>query len=265
MKKLYSYRILRFVIFCMLVSAHGSLFAVGDAGISGIPTPVSPVCKGSSNLLAIIKNYGAFDISTVTVNWTVNGVAQTPLNWSTTIVVGSQDTVALGSFNFASGSYSVVVWTSNPNVGADSDNSNDTTTVLINVSPSLTGTYTIGGTTPDYANFKAAVTALTTNGVCGPVVFDIRPMSDSMQCIIPAIAGADSNNTITFQAENGDSSSVILHWPSVDTISPTNYVIFMDGADWITFQSLTFQRTGNKDNARILDFENGASNNIVTH
>ena len=38
----------------------------------------------------------------------------------------------------------------------------------------LNGTYTVGGTTPNYATLTDAVNALTTNGVSGPVIFSLR-------------------------------------------------------------------------------------------
>ena len=35
-----------------------------------------------------------------------------------------------------------------------------------------------------------------------------------MQTVIPEIAGADSTNNIRFQSESGDSSSVVLTYPT---------------------------------------------------
>ena len=39
----------------------------------------------------------------------------------------------------------------------------------------LNGTYTVGGTTPNYATPAAAAAAVVSQGVSGPVVFNIRP------------------------------------------------------------------------------------------
>jgi hypothetical protein len=38
----------------------------------------------------------------------------------------------------------------------------------------LSGTYTIGGTSPSYATIKEAVTALNTVGISGSCIFNIR-------------------------------------------------------------------------------------------
>src|ERR1035437_2825162 len=74
----------------------------------------------------------------------------------------------------------------------------------------LSGTYTIGGPSPNYTSFTTAVTALVSNGVCGPVTFNVRPGTYSEHFTIPQITGTSYSNTITFTAENGDSSSVLL-------------------------------------------------------
>lgn len=265
MRKLFTLRTLYSVVFCLLMTGISAAYAaVGDAGISAIVSPSNPVCKGTENVTADIKNYGAITISTATVNWRVNGVLQTPFSYTGTITAGNTTSVTIGSYNFISGSYTIKVWTTDPNGSSDSNPANDTSTVVINVSSALTGTYTVGGATPDYANFSAAVNALVANGVCGPVIFNIRAGTDTMQKIIPQIAGADSTNNITFKSQSGDSTSVVLTFPSQDTLI-NNYLIALDGADFINFRSLTLQRTGVKANGRLIDFTNVATNNTVSN
>ncbi|MCK6650072.1 MAG: hypothetical protein L6Q66_10490, partial [Bacteroidia bacterium] len=74
----------------------------------------------------------------------------------------------------------------------------------------LSGNYTIGGSSPSYTTIASAISALTTNGVCGPVLFNIRSGTYNQQINIPPIIGSSSINTITFQAENGINTSVLL-------------------------------------------------------
>ncbi len=263
MKKSFTNRTLLSILFVLLISGN-AWAAVGDAGVSGIPVPTSPVCRGISPVSVIIKNYGAITISTISVNWKVNGVAQTPYSFTGNITAGNEDTVDIGTFNFVSSADTIVAWTSNPNGSADSDQSNDSTTSIVSVSSKLTGTYTIGGTLPDYANITAAVNALTTNGVCGAVVFNMRADTDTVKINIPQIVGASATNTITFQSENGDSTSVILTSPSLDTLAD-NYLISLNGADYFTFRGLTLQRSGINANARVVVFTDTATHNTITH
>jgi len=262
MRKLFTLRTLS--LFLWLTMAGNYAFAVGDAGVQGFLSPTDPVCRGNADVIAVIQNYSNITISTITVNWEVDGNPQTPFSYNGTIDSGSVDTVLLGSFAFMTGPYTITAWTSDPNGTPDTNTTNDTASAIINVSTELTGSYTIGGTTPDFLDFATAVSALMTNGVCGPVEFNMRPAVDSVNIVIKEIPGASEVNTITFQSENGDSTSVKLVHASMDT-SLNNYVIRLDSADFITFRGLTLERSGILDYGRVLEFRNGATNNTVTH
>ncbi len=264
MRKLFTLRTLGFVLSCLLLTITEKSFAVGDAGVQAIITPPGTVCKGTSDVSLIIHNFGAITISTATIHWKVDGVNQPNFNYTGNIAAGDDDTVTIGNFNFAFGSYTLLAYTKDPNGSADSDNSNDTSTVIITVSNQLTGAYTIAGATPDFATFNDALDELKNYGICGTVVFNIRPYTDTMQSVIPEIVGADSLTTITFQSENGDSSSVVFTYPSQDTLV-NNHLIKLNGADFITFRSLTLQRTGIKANAHVIEFTNNATHNTVTN
>jgi parallel beta-helix repeat protein len=106
----------------------------------------------------------------------------------------------------------------------------------------LSGTYTIGGTSPSYASFAAAVSALTTSGVSGPVVFNVRAGTYTEQINIPSITGSSGSNTITFKSENGTASSVILQFAA--TGLSTNYVIGLTGTSYIRILNMTLSSTG---------------------
>ena len=111
------------------------------------------------------------------------------------------------------------------------------------VHAALSGTYTVGGASPAYATPTAAAAALVSQGVSGPVIFDIRPGTYVGKVVLTAVTGASSTNTITFQAENGDSSSVLLN-DAVGSSVTDNYVVNIYGADWVTLRKLTISRTG---------------------
>ena len=121
----------------------------------------------------------------------------------------------------------------------------------------LSGSYTIGGTSPDYVSFTAAVSDLVGQGICGPVVFNIRDGVYNEQVVIPQISGTDSSNTITFQSESGDSSLVILAFPSG---SSNNYILRLDGADYCTFRNLSFQ-ANSTIYGRLVEIRNESNHN----
>ena len=97
----------------------------------------------------------------------------------------------------------------------------------------LSGTYTVGGASPDYANIKLAVADLITQGVSGPVIFSIRPgtYTDTLQ--IDPVTGASATNTIKFQKESGTVtiSTVGTSWVS-------NAMVRFNGCDYVTFDGI---------------------------
>ena len=103
----------------------------------------------------------------------------------------------------------------------------------------LSGIYTIGGVTPDYVTVGDAVTDLNTNGVNGPVRFEIRTGSYDEQVTINQFTGSSSINTVVFTSETGDRNDVIVHHGN--TNSAVAFIIKIDGADHLTFEHLTLE------------------------
>ncbi len=100
-----------------------------DAGVVSIDSPYA-VCPGNLPVVATVKNYGSNQITTVNVNWMVNGALQTPYAYSGLIdtLGGSPNEVqmAIGTFNFLSNTtYTIEAWTSSPNGATDSTAIND--------------------------------------------------------------------------------------------------------------------------------------------
>ena len=114
----------------------------------------------------------------------------------------------------------------------------------------LNGTYTIGGTTPDFATPQDAVTALQSTGINGPVVFNIRPGIYNGKVDLGAVPGNSSVNTILFKSENNDSTSVII----TDSASATgsNFTFHIFGTDYVTLKHLTITRPGTNVNAMVI-------------
>lgn len=106
----------------------------------------------------------------------------------------------------------------------------------------LSGTYTIdpsGGGLPNFTSFSAAVSALVSQGVNGPVVINVAPGTYDVHVIIPQIVGASAINTITFQSSTTDSTQVNLTYTYTNSTAE-NYIVKLDGADYVTFKSMTF-------------------------
>ena len=129
----------------------------------------------------------------------------------------------------------------------------------------LSGTYTIGGFAPDYNNILNAVNALNSNGVCGPVVFNIRNGHYDERLLISNIQGISSTNTIIFQSEQQDSNLVIISSSSFSVTNP--YVLKLDEVSHITFRKVTLQ-TNHPDLEQVVELAGNTTdvlfeNNII--
>ena len=92
--------------------------------------------------------------------------------------------ITIGNFNFTLGDHQLKVWTANPNGGLDDNHWNDTLEITVHVCDALNGVYTIGGASPDYVSFNAAVADMLTCGITGPVIFNVRTGTYTEQVLV---------------------------------------------------------------------------------
>ena len=125
----------------------------------------------------------------------------------------------------------------------------------------LSGTYALGAG-GDYATFTEAFDALHTQGVSGPVVFEVVSGTYTEQLAYQNVPGADEHNTITFRSATGDSSDVTVQY-SAPSYSE-NYVMTLDSAKYVTFRSITFHATGSL-NSIVIKFVSPAGHIVFSH
>lgn len=213
-----------------------------DIGVSAIDSPLTLFCGSSQQIYARVTNYGNNRVDSFVVNWSMGGVMQTPVKRVITLDTtnGSGSTfvsVLLGNYTFAMNvPVAIKAWTTVPNAQADPVNTNDTTTVS-RTAISMKGVYSIdplGSGPANFTTIDAAVSALTTYGICGPTVFNIAagayPRATAIT--IGNIAGTNTINTITFKG-SGQSSCIITG--SIDASG----VIIANQSKYITFRDLS--------------------------
>lgn len=118
----------------------------------------------------------------------------------------------------------------------------------------LNGSYTIGGSSPDFTTLQLAADALNANGVSGPVFFNIRPGTysknggnNSVLLLDSTVAGLSENNRITFQPDaalGGNVDNVILEMNITDPGTADRWLVSVI-LDYITFRDLTFRQADN--------------------
>jgi parallel beta-helix repeat protein len=218
--------------------------APNDVGINALTSPKAG-CAGTQDVTVTIENYGTKKLTSATINWSIDGVAQTAYSYTGSLDTsgGSGSTTAsikIGTISLTSTAKKLRIWTSSPNGVADTVNTNDT--ISTTVKAGLSGSYTIGGTTPDYASVAAAASDLTNYGVCGPVTFDIRAgtYTGRVQLGSGGIPGTSSTNTITFKGAGKTTTTITQAGSSLNDMT----TVLLDGADFVTFKDVTISNTG---------------------
>ena len=118
----------------------------------------------------------------------------------------------------------------------------------------LNGTYTIGGSNPDFITINSAIAALNNNGVNAPVVFNIRNGSYLELLLFSPITGASATNTVTFQGESGDSSLVVING---STNSNQQNTVRLDTVAYLTMKHLSIIQSPNLNNNAALFINKG--------
>jgi hypothetical protein len=172
-----------------------------DLTMEELVLPTAPISTGFQDVVVRVKNVGSSTITAFDAGYIHNGGSPVTVSWSGTlppcdtvsVVFSSSTQVNLGISN------ELRLFTSGPNYMTDLNTSNDT--IVRYLYAPLSGNYTVGGTSPDYATLQDAVQALSL-GVGGPVVFTVAPGTYTGQVEIGPVSGASSVNTITFDGVN---------------------------------------------------------------
>ena len=113
----------------------------------------------------------------------------------------------------------------------------------------LNGSYTIGGSNPDFTTLQHAADALNARGVSGPVFLNLRQGTytesggnKSVLLLDSTVAGLSSTNRITFQPDassGGNVDNVILQMNRTNAQTADKDLVKVR-LDFITFRNITF-------------------------
>lgn len=190
------------------------------------------ICVGANPIQVNLRTLGYNTLTSVNINWSVNGVTQTMLTYSGSLAPGLDTMLILGSYNFAASTiYNLRFWTSLPNGVADQNNLNDTLKVN-NIKTGLRGVYTIGGAGANYANLSAAANDLNAYGVCGNVTFNVNPAASPYidQVTLEAVNGTSDTSKIVF---NGNGATVNFN----SQVTSARHIFKLRGTDYVTIDS----------------------------
>ena len=193
----------------------------------------------SSPVYATLMNCGLKNLTSAVIEWTVNGVAQTPVKWSGNLATGATQSIQLGSVTAAIGSMiRITAWSTSPNQTSDMVPQNDTISMYEYIcAGKLNGTYTIGGNKPDFNDFEEAIYVLHSCGISGPVTLAMRAGSYGPLKIAGQIPGASDSARITVIADSN--AKVTFDGGSLEA-----GIALQNAAHWV-FSGLNFGNTSN--------------------
>jgi hypothetical protein len=203
-----------------------------DRGLNSFINLEDQVQLGIIPIRVQIQNHGTSNLTTASVAWSVNGIAQNQFTWNGLISPGNNEIIQIGTYPFQPLTiYELKAWIS----GTDCNNQNDSCQTN-QIGIPLCGNYTIGGSNPDFVNFTEASNYLNNIGVSCPVVFNVEPGTYLEQVFLNNAPGSSSINTITFQNSNGDSTSAQLYYPNQNVAYP--FTLGLYGAKYFVFQNM---------------------------
>lgn len=235
-----------------------------DAAVNALLNPKTFYCSGSQAVQARVRNNGLNTLSSVNVNWKINGQVQTPVSLtSLNLAPGGSTAVSLGNFGFLAGqTYQVEVWTSQPNGQADQNTSNDSLVSMLR--EGLSGTFTLNPALPsggtNFTTFNEAADTLEVRGICGPVVVEVVSGLYTEQVSFGEVPGASSINTVTYRSQANDSTAVEITFTSTNSLS--NYTVRLNGADHHVLEALKITK-GGSNLGRVIDIRNKATHNTI--
>lgn len=221
-----------------------------------------PLEVGDQRVLLKIKNYAPKPLTSVVVNYSIDGVTQTPTQVSNiNLARGEEMIVDCGTYYFGTGirPYLIEAWTSLPNGVPDEVPDNDRG--QFEVYKALSGgTYTIGPIGSDYKSIRDAIDFISYWGLAGPVTFLVRP--GTYQAGLTIMPRGTRQYPMTFKSISGNNYDVIVEYSA--TNASNNFLFKLYGYNNISFDNFTFNANG-ANFATIFELTNGNNNITFTN
>ena len=227
-----------------------------DIGVASVDFPVNTIVPGNHNIIVSLTNFDTITLTDAIIKYSINGGSVQSYTWTGNITqYSTENNINIGSYNFINGNIDIKAWSEYPNNTYDNTNNNDTAFGMAYACNPLSGSYIIGGSSPDFATFTDAVYELSNCGISGPVTFLIAPGNYNEQVTLSTINGSSNTNNIRFISANGDNTSVILEYTAFN--SSDNWVIKLDSVQYIGFSKMTIN-ANNNSYSNVIMADNGS-------
>lgn len=208
-----------------------------DAAVQSITgaTQGQTICDTDVNLSFTLRNRGASVLTTATINWTLNGIAQTPINWTGSLQFNQSTTISLPLSGLSDGNQQVVVTVTGPNGGMDENSDNNSASISFTIvsGSEMTLRLRTDGY-PDETSWE-----IRTQGQLGTVVASGDGYDQTNSLLIVPVCLPEGCYTFTLFDEFGD--GLCCEWGQgfFELLSPQGNVI-AEGAEFTDEASVNF-------------------------
>ena len=194
--------------------------------------------QSKAHIEVTLANYGKDTLTSATLEWTVNGVAQPAVKWKGILTQFNTTAVTLGDIALPTGKIAnITAWVTAPNGNKDMEASNDTVFMSEMVcNNNMAGIYTVGGKSPDFDSFEEAVRALDRCGVSAPVTLKLCHSITKGLLISGQVKGTSDTVAITVIPDSSANVSIGC---------PDGVALYLSNASHWHFHGLTIGDTNN--------------------
>ena len=226
-------------LFSTNMGAYGKNPSSIDAAlVEFIGWSADSIAGNTPTVSVVVGNAGINPITSLNIGWKFNGVSQSNVSWSGSLLSGDTIHVTLGNITYTSGYNTIEAYVRQVNTGRDSCNTNDTISVTDYIcSGPISGVVTVGrgGT---FASINEALSTIDLCGANGTVTISIQPGTyvETLDLLTP-IKGMTSQDTLIFESTSGKYADVIIQ---TDGDAKTDKGVVNLGIDNVAFRNVTF-------------------------
>ncbi|PLW93809.1 MAG: hypothetical protein C0592_04955 [Marinilabiliales bacterium] len=219
-----------------------------DVAMIDMTEPVTPASAGLQDVKVRILNFGTDTLTSATINWSIDGVVQTPFSWTGSLpTMDTSAAITVGTYNFITGFYNMKFWTTLPNGVPDPNTTNDTIEdIVIVCGGGLAGNFTLDPATPtggvNFESFEDAKLLLETCGISDTTIINVFPGTYDLSIAFDTIPGASDTASVVFRSSTGLATDVIL--TDSATSSVDFYILKFNGSKYMEFRAMTFEPKG---------------------
>jgi hypothetical protein len=210
-----------------------------DIGISEIVEPRGNVSLGDQDIIVTLHNYGARKLTSAQIHWSIDGVNQTPFEWTGELPYTESVDVNLGSYYFSTkvplAPYVISSWTA---LSGDEYRDNDVAPVSTVGPPIVPDTYVIGGD-DGFKTLEELNAYIASSGISGEGTYNFvfRPGVYTDPLEVP-MSEVNEDYSFVFKSANCNPNDVKIRVTGTGTSDALVKLINMNN---IEFCGITFE------------------------